>query len=266
MNWERLTAPQFEQAVEACARVCLLPIGVIEKHGDHLPLGQDTLYIHDVCSMAGEQEPAMVFPPYYFGQILEARHVPGTVAIRSELLLPLLENVCDEIGRNGFTRVVIVNGHGGNTAMLRYFCMTLLEKDKPYVVIVSELGGSDEHADALREAKVDAHGGESETCSMLHLRPELVKTGEYGDYGLPLKRLERYGSLGLTTGIGWYADFPGHFAGDKVRLTKKKGEAFVKAKVRRLVEQIRLIKSDDTPSKLYREYLRRSQSPANRYP
>jgi creatinine amidohydrolase len=62
MNWEHLTSPEFAAAVETSGGVCLVPLGVIEKHGDHLPLGQDVIYIHDVCSLAAEREPAVVSP------------------------------------------------------------------------------------------------------------------------------------------------------------------------------------------------------------
>jgi len=102
MNWEKLTSAEFEQARDTASGVCMIPMGVLEKHGDSLPLGQDALYAHGVCTAAAELEPAMVFPHYYFAQIAEARHQPGTVAVAPELQLALLENICDEITRNGF--------------------------------------------------------------------------------------------------------------------------------------------------------------------
>ena len=242
------------------------PDRVIEKHGDHLPLGQDTIYIHRVCTLAAEKEAAMVFPFYYFGQILEAKHVPGTIAIHGDLLLPLLENVCDEIARNGFHKVVIVNGHGGNNSMLPFFCQLQLDKHKPYVVYLSGLPGRDEAVEKVREAKVDGHGGEGETCSMLHLRADLVKVDRFGSYGKPLGRADAFKRKGISAGHWWYSDFPGHFAAEKVPLTAEKGRVFVEAHVRNIVEQIQLIKSDDSPITLYEEFHDRATKPANRYP
>ena len=118
MNWEKLTSPDFEIAVKTCGRVCLLPLGVIEKHGDHLPLGQDAMVIHRLCTEAAEIEPAMVFPFFYLGRINEARHQPGTISLKYELILPVLESMCDEIARNGFDRILLANGHGGNINIL----------------------------------------------------------------------------------------------------------------------------------------------------
>lgn len=266
MNWEKITSVQFEEAVEECGRVCLLPIGVVEKHGDHLPLGQDTIYIHEVCSRAAKTEPAMVFPPFYFGQILEGKHVPGTIAVGRALLMPLLSTVCDEIGRNGFTRIIIVNGHGGNNGFLRYFLALLLEQEKPYTVYMSGVGFSRPDVSAVAEASVDGHAGERETCSMLYLHPELVHVNAFGDYGTPLGRLRELKEAGLNTPVDWYADFPGHFAGNRVPLTAEKGRSFVEAHEAHLVQQIRVVKADSVTPALYREFFARHEKPENRYP
>jgi len=89
MNWELITSPEFEQAVDECGGVCILPLGVLEKHGDHLPLGQDAIYSHRIATLAAEQEPAMVFPQFYLSQILEAKMVPGTITLGEDLIIPL---------------------------------------------------------------------------------------------------------------------------------------------------------------------------------
>lgn len=263
MNWEKITSPEFERAVEECGRTCLLPIGVVEKHGDHLPLGQDSLSVHKVATMAAEEEPAMVFPPYYFGQILEAKHVPGTIALQGELLIPLLENICDEIGRNGFTKIIIVDGHGGNRHLLPYFGQLTLDKRKEYMVYISGLQQPTPAEKEISEAAVDEHAGERETSSMLHLYPELVKLEAYEDYGMPHGRMKAFAEAGLFAGIYWYADHPGHLAAEKVPFTAEKGKVYVQARVGRIVKQIRLVKSDETPIQLYREFHKRATRPSN---
>ena len=98
MQWENLTAPDFAAAVKETRGVCLLPLPCIEKHGEHLPLGTDLFIGMEIARRAAEIEPAVVFPPFYLTQILEARHQPGTIAIGTHLMLKLLEAVCDEIG------------------------------------------------------------------------------------------------------------------------------------------------------------------------
>jgi len=260
MNWEKLTAPDFEKAVEKCGRVCLLPIGVIEKHGEHLPLGQDTLYIHSFCAKAAEAEPAMVFPPYYFGKINEARHQPGTIAINFDLLIPLLESVCDEIYRNGFKKILIVNGHGGNGSLLPYFTQMLLEKEKDYMVFFTHMEPCEKERKFM-EAKLDGHGGESETSRALYFFPELVKSNAAAEYGKPLKRLAAYEKLGLRTSINWYANHPGHLCADRTPGSPEKGRLIVETRIKRLAEMIRLLKNDNTPFELYKQFHKQGRSP-----
>src|SRR5215467_2400649 len=121
VKWEELTAEDFRTAVQQAKGTCLLPFGILEKHGPHLPLGTDLLNVRYAALHAAEQEFAVVFPEYYFGQIFEAKHEPGTVAYSMELQLKLLQETADEMARNGCKKVIIVNGHGGNEHLLPYF-------------------------------------------------------------------------------------------------------------------------------------------------
>ncbi len=125
MQWENLTAPDFAAAVRQTG-VCILTFGVLERHSEHLPLGTDYLNVHRLASLAAEREAAVVFPPFYFGQIYEARCFPGALALRPTLLIELIQSVLDEIGRNGFTKIILVNGHGGNAHLLPFLAQSLV--------------------------------------------------------------------------------------------------------------------------------------------
>src|SRR5580704_19573953 len=98
-KWEELTAADFRQGILQSKGVCLLPFGILEKHGPHLPLGTDLLNVRYASLHAVDQEYALVFPEYYFGQIFEAKHEPGTVAYSMELQLRLLQETTDEMAR-----------------------------------------------------------------------------------------------------------------------------------------------------------------------
>src|SRR6202521_1854185 len=124
VHWEELTAADFRGAIEKSKGTCLLPFGILEKHGAHLPLGTDLLDVRPSALLAAEQEYAVVFPEYYFGQIFEARHEPGTVAYSTHLQLELLQETTDEMARNGCKKVIIVNGHGGNESLLPFFAQS----------------------------------------------------------------------------------------------------------------------------------------------
>src|SRR5260370_40235957 len=99
-KWEELTAADFRDAIQKPKGTCLLPFGILEKHGAHLPLGTDLLNVRHASLQAAQQEYAVVFPPYYFGQIFEAKHEPGTVAYSMELQLKLLQETTEEMARN----------------------------------------------------------------------------------------------------------------------------------------------------------------------
>src|ERR1700731_2146582 len=136
VKWEEQTAADFVKAIQQSQGTCILPIGIIEKHGPHLPLGTDLLNVRYISVTAAQQEFAVVFPEYYFGQIFEARHEPGTVAYSAKIQLELLQETTDEMARNGCKKILIVNGHGGNDSLLPYFAQTQLDKPHDYVVYV----------------------------------------------------------------------------------------------------------------------------------
>src|ERR1700681_4372295 len=172
-KWEELTAGDFRDAIAKAQGTCLLPFGILEKHGPHMPLGTDLLNVRYVAEHAAQQEYVVIFPEYYFGQIFEARHEPGTVAYSTELQLKLLQETTDEMARNGCKKVLIVNGHGGNENLLPYFAQSQLEKRHEYVVYVMGLVEAPS-GPVKRKTPMDMHAGESETSKMMISRPDLV--------------------------------------------------------------------------------------------
>src|SRR5262245_42632949 len=111
-RWDELTASDWDKALAASSQTCVLPIGILEKHGPHSPLGTDLIMVRELAARAAKREYAVVFPDYFYGQINEARQQPGTFALPPRVVWDLLEGTVDEIGRNGFKRILIVNGHG----------------------------------------------------------------------------------------------------------------------------------------------------------
>lgn len=262
-RWEELTAAEFPKAVKRAKGLCVLPIGVIEKHGLHLPLGTDVMAARAASVRAARQEYAVVFPNYYFGQILEARHQPGCIALPPDLLSPLLQHMCEEIGRNGFTKILIVNGHGGNIHWLNFFCQAQLAQDRDYIVYVARHPEDEETTKQIasrRETDWGGHADEVETSWMMAVRPDLVKLDRAGEEnGRPRGRLKHLEDA--TTGIWWYADFPDHYAGDARPANVELGEIALKGWVRGLVEVIRTVKQDTAAGRLQREFHRRASDP-----
>src|SRR6185437_2163108 len=166
-KWEELTAPDFVQAIHQAQGVCVLPFGIIEKHGPHLPLGTDLLDVRFAVTNAVKQEYAVVFPEYYFGQIFEARQQPGTLAYSLSTQLTLLQETVNEMDRNGCKKIVIVNGHGGNNSLLPLFAQAQLASQRDYVVYVFGLPNGNVPGRPALKTPFDMHGGEVETSNML---------------------------------------------------------------------------------------------------
>lgn len=259
MQWENLTATAFAEAVRATG-VCVMAMGVLEKHSEHLPLGTDFLNAHKIACLAAEKEPAVVFPPFYFGQIYEARCFPGALTLKPTLLLDVIQSVFDEIGRNGFEKIVVFNGHGGNTHLLRFLAQCALWEEKPYHLYFP-LGLSEERQaqwKAIVETEVHGHACECETSISLANHPELVHMDRVpAEPALPLDRMR---DLPPThTGIWWYANYPDHYAGDARPATREKGLALRQLEIDNLAEYIAAVKADQVVPALTREFFARSR-------
>ena len=262
VNWGELTAPDFVQALEQAGGVCMLPFGVIEKHGPAGPLGTDLISVRYATVAAAEQEYALVFPEYYFGQIFEAEHQPGTLSYSRRLQLNVLQETVSEMGRNGCTKVVIVNGHGGNTNLIEYFTQTQLDEPKDYVVYAILGGGQDEPTSAMAPSgpDVDGHAGEGELSRLMAARPDLVHPDRSpSQSGADQARLAL--PEGVYTGIWWYASFPNHYGGDSAGANAERGKALMDQRIAFYVEAIQAIKADEAAPRLQREFSSRPRIP-----
>jgi creatinine amidohydrolase len=258
-KWEELTTGDFKEAIVKAQGTCLLPFGILEKHGPHLPLGTDLLNVRYVSEHAAQQEYAVIFPEYFAGQIFEAKHEPGTIAYSPELQLRLLQETTDEMARNGCKKVVIVNGHGGNENLLPYFAQTQLYKPHDYVVYV-QWGHERAKKAGGEKGGPDWHAGESETSNVLVTHPNLVHMERAGDEsGADQKRVKL--PENVYTGIWWYARFPNHYSGDGSTATKEQGEADVQNWVNAVVRAIKAIKADGESLKLQTEFYEKGGHP-----
>lgn len=264
VKWEELTAADFHQAIQQSKGACLLPFGILEKHGPQLPLGTDLLNVRYAALHAAEQEYAVVFPEYYFGQIFEAKHEPGTVAYSRDLQLKLLQETTDEMARNGCKKIVIVNGHGGNESLLPFFAQSQLEKPHDYVVYV-QWGREEPQGGPVKKDPLDMHAGQTETSTLMISHPDLVHLDRAAsESGADQKRLNLPNDV--YTGIWWYARFPNHYSGDGSLATRELGEFEMKAWINAIAEATRAAKADDESLKLQNEFYEKSQHPLDTRP
>jgi creatinine amidohydrolase len=259
-QWEELTAPDFVKAIDQAKGTCMLPFGIVEKHGPHLPLGTDLINVRRAALDAAQQEYAVVFPSYYFGQIFEAQHEPGALAYSLDLQLKLLQETAAEMSRNGCKKILVVNGHGGNESLLPLFAQSQLASSRDYAVYVFSLPNLNQAGRPAKRSADDMHAGATETSHMMVSRPELVHmdraTLESGADQDHLKLPER-----VYTGIWWYAKFPEHFAGDPASATLELGSFDMKVWTDQIASAVRAIKADEQTLKLQNEFFEKSRQP-----
>lgn len=259
-RWDELIASDWPKALQSSDSVCILPIGILEKHGPHVPIGSDLIQVREWAARATKKEYAVVFPDYFYGQINEAKHQPGAFALPERVVWDLLENTCDEIGRNGFKKILIINGHGGNPELIKYFIQTRLEKQRDYAVYFFEPESDSAYQNAMSklhksDMASDEHAGERETSSILYLRPDLVKMDSAAvESGANQQRLS---IPNVYTAIWWYADFPNHYAGEGAKATRELGRLVNEHLIGQLVEAIKAVKTDKKTLVLQKEYFNR---------
>ena len=260
-RWDELAASDWQKALERSNHTAILPIGVLEKHGPHAPIGSDLIHAREWAARVARTEYAVVFPDYFYGQIYEARHQPGTFALPSQLIWDLLDATCEEIARNGFKKILIVNAHGGNPNFLRFFVQSQLERVRDYVVYLYDPGPLDQatadHISTLRKSDPasDSHAGERETSTLMYLRPDLVHldraSSESGANEQRLSIPEVY------TAIWWYASYPNHYAGDGSVASRELGQVLTEQRLASIAKALKAVKNDTAAPALQQQFFDR---------
>ena len=268
-KWEELTAPDFRDGVQQAKGTCLLPFGILEKHSQHLPLGTDLLNVRYASLQAVSQEYAVVFPEYYFGQIFEAKHEPGTVAYSMDLQLHLLQETTDEMARNGCKKIIIVNGHGGNEHLLPFFAQAQLDKPHGYVVYVLDGERSRPGGPAK---KIHRRGLPRQRKTKRVKTPCGFASGSCA-FGSREKRIRRGPGSAWTyrriciPEFGGYARVSESFIRATAPVaTKELGEWNMKGWVDSIVECIRAVKADDASLKIQNDFYEKSKHPLDTRP
>ncbi len=230
-HWENMRMPAFAAWREK-HRTVILPVGSVEEHGPHLPLGTDTFHAMEVARRIAELSPVLVAPPLYYGLCRSTREHPGTVSISGDTLRALVADLGWEFHRQGFENFVIMSGHAGGTHMAALVeagetLLTELPGLKVAVVNLLDLLRDGVAArPELVKTKGDSHAGEVETALMLAARPDLVEGSAPAEWPTFPKYL-------LVRDKRRY--WPGGVWGDPAPATAEQGEAILRAEAERLV-------------------------------
>jgi creatinine amidohydrolase len=240
-HWEDLRLPEFE-AWCGKHRTVILPVGSLEEHGPHLPLGTDTFHALEVARRAAQLRPVLLAPPLFYGLCRSTREHPGTISISGDTLRALVTDLGREFFRQGLRGLVIVSGHAGGThmaALVEAGETLLAELPELQVAVVNLLDLLREVVAArpeLVQTKGDSHAGEVETALMLAAYPQLVvgsapaERPSFPKYVL-VRNKRRY--------------WPGGVWGDPGAATAEQGETILKAEAERLVEILDFLSQSD---------------------
>lgn len=170
-----LTTATATDEARRSARVAVLPVGSFEQHGDHLPLVTDTVIACLIAGCLAETYDLFLLPPVTISCSHEHEGFPGTVSISASTLITVIDDIRASLARSGITKLVLVNGHGGN-----YVLSNITQQANVAGRHVVLFPGRDDwntaraHADMVTTGHDDMHGGEMETSILLHAHPELV--------------------------------------------------------------------------------------------
>ena len=238
MQFEDLTSGEVA-ALDRDRTMLVLPLGSVEQHGPHMPLGTDTMLAHGVSMAAAARLPGRVavMPPPWYGFSAHHMRFPGSVTLRAETLMAVVEDVVGSVVAHGFRRIAIVNGHGGNGGAIDVLASTLGHRHygQARIAALTYFQLARDAITRLRTSEPGAmgHACEFEASMMLQLRPELVKLDRaeviYPDPGSGYLTTDLLGSSAVRV----YHDFadlsPSGTLGDPSLATAEKGAAFFSA-------------------------------------
>lgn len=261
MRWIDLSPEDFRRAV-AETSLCVLPIGSLERHGEHGYFGTDGIIAETLAVKAAEMEPSVVFPVWWFGQVHEASCFEGSINFPPEMLITMLRQLLNQIAKNGFKKICILNGHGGNNNWLQFFDMSLLDEPRDYTLYMINTGSglTDEEKERVAEIwKTEPnHGAESETSMSMSCLPGRVKL-ENQPYPEPIEPLNRMSHLkGVYSGLWWYADYPENVTGCPSLASEEKGKKALAIEAPAIARLLKTIKEDKVLPHLQKEFLERT--------
>ena len=212
-------------------RVLLQPIGAFEHHGPHLPLCTDSLVIDAVAQAVVADHPELevsLLPTLSYGLSSEHVWAPGTVTMSVTTLLAVLDDVATGAVRAGAERLALLNGHGGNTHLLRVACREIRARHGLATFLIHPSLPPDNGGPPTdpREEGLGIHGGLSETSVVLYLRPDLVDMTK-AERSVP-SWVNEYDTVGFggTAEFAWLSNdlSPTGVAGDPTLATAEAGK------------------------------------------
>jgi creatinine amidohydrolase len=238
------------EAAEAAkqGKVVIFPVGSVEEHGEHLPLGTDSIQPEYVALEVARKTGCLVAPPFRYGIVNAGRNFPGSLTIQFNTLFNVAKDILSELSRNGFNRIIVLSGHAGNSHMvaLRLAAQEVIQqngekngKQHTRIMVLSDYDFAQELTEELANPN-DGHAGTIETARIIDIRPDLIKTkGTPSNYKMPRFEIslhpEKY--------------FPSGVHGDPTNATKEKGQKINTHIIKQTIKLIQELQTNPNPKR-----------------
>lgn len=273
-RWLYTNSYDFDALRDASKGTCVIPMGCIEKHGLHLPLGTDIIEASHVAYKASQIETFCVFPDYIFGDYPDGSPTApaGSVTVSPNLQVALLEELCEQISRNGYKKIILYNAHGGNNPLIAFFGKIYLNKKRDFVFgsmhidtnLPHEIAeylkaNGPESAPELTREDIDlimkcheedflvGHACMSEAAYVMDVCPRNVHLDHLGkESGLNTHRTDYLRKAGINLPNAWDIDYPNNYTGhDPIGLNERIARFTVRYESERLARAVKLFKEDE---------------------
>lgn len=221
-------------------KVAILPIGAVEAHGPHLPLGTDNILAERLSMKLAEKVDAFILPTLSYGQVWSLKNFPGSINISNESLTNLLYDIGESLYRQGFRIFAMVNAHLGNAVAMKEAARKLYEQFPQLRVLYLFYPGTSKVVSEIRESPSSHntyfHACEVETSYMLYLAPEYVDMEKAidGKPNIPMSA--------DATPTPWEEFTDSAVLGDATLATREKGEKVLEialANMATLIEEMK---------------------------
>jgi creatinine amidohydrolase len=179
---QNLTWPQAARLTQAGERLCLLPVGALEQHGKHLPASTDSAIADAICHAVSERTGVPVLPCLWAtSSQAHTNKWPATFAVTPRLLIEVVVQLAAWVRSSGFTKLLIINAHGGNIGPLRVAVDEIRCQGDLQVGMINWFTLTSEIEAFVNSDGLDVHANRAETSLMLHLHPDLVDQSAIAD-------------------------------------------------------------------------------------
>ena len=222
-----------EAETELKRKKVILPLGAVEAHGYHLPLGTDNCIGQEIAEIVAERLDALLLPPISYGQVWSLRNFPGSISFSDQTLISIIDDLAKSLNRHGVELLIIINAHFGNKTAIKKAERLVKEKYDIKILRFTHPGLQELEKQYIETKRIHPnylHAEEIETSMMLKINSNLVdmKKAEADKPEIP----EYFGSYSVP----WDQITAKAVLGDPTQATKEKGKKLIQGLAVRIVE------------------------------